>query len=57
MESDLCFGAYCKMAPCSRLSLAFSAKLGMAGSPSVLKVTLAKPQRSMKPAMNSVAKG
>ena len=37
MEAELCFGACCKMVPCSRLSLTFSAKLVMAGSPSVLK--------------------
>ena len=34
-----------------------SAKLVMAGSPSVLKATLVRPQRSMKLATNSVANG
>ncbi len=39
------------------LSLTFSAKLVMAASPSVLKVTLARQHRSMKLATNSVAEG
>ncbi len=39
------------------LVLDLSAKLVMAASPSVLSVSLVRPQRSMKLATNSVAKG